>query len=254
MKAYVCTYRHFAPPPLDRKRTEDAARKDPLLDKFLQGYDNSFFDWGDDPSFFAAHELLGDVRKASWGVCRPDVRKNLQENDLVVFFCGRHDKAERLWRYYFIGFGTIQARVERADLWKSIAYKPYRSFYNVLARLAGNELVPSEKFHPYHKVNFASRAKSPYLIFNAAQSSFNLNSPHHVATWHSDEPVPEIWKTDTRSKRIERLLFTDLEIVRRLRTARSGYGHAKLNLVTKGRIISPELSISKLKRALSQLV
>ena len=36
-----------------------------------------YYDWGDDPSFFAAEEFLGDVNRASWGVCRRDVREKL---------------------------------------------------------------------------------------------------------------------------------------------------------------------------------
>ena len=79
MNAYVCTYRKITPPPADLKRTEQAAAKDPLLRKFLEGYEASCFDWGDDPSFFAAKYRLGDVRRASWGVCRRDVRGDMKE-------------------------------------------------------------------------------------------------------------------------------------------------------------------------------
>jgi hypothetical protein len=242
------------PAPSDRKKTKEAASKDPLIDKFLQGYDNSYFDWGDDPSFFAANELLNDTKKASWGVCRPDVRDKLIKNDLVVFFCGRQDKVKLFWRYYFIGFGTVKVRVERVALWKNPVNAPYRKFYNVLARLSGKYMVQEEKFHPYHD-DWISRAEAPYILFNPEQSAFNLISPHHVATWHYNEPVPETWNTDTRSKRIERLLFTDLGIDdRRLRTAKSGYGHAKLNLIAKGKMIDPENTISHLKKALYRLV
>lgn len=254
MNAYLCTYRRRTPSPLERRQTEAEAEEDPLLRVFLEGYDDSYYDWGDDPSFFAAHRLLGNVRKASWGVCRPDVRERLRERDLVVFFCGCQNSIERAWHYYFIGFGTVQARVERAALWKNPAYAPYREFYNVLARLRGGQLVQSEKFHPYH-VNWEARARAPYVLFDAGQSAFNLKSPHHVATWKSNAATPERWKTDTRSKEIEGLLFTERGIDdRRLRTAKSGYGHAKLNLIREGRIIRQGRSPSELKEALRQLV
>ena len=55
--------------------TKPLADSDPLLSRFLNGYRENFWDWGDDPSFFAAEHRLGDVRRASWGVCRADVRK-----------------------------------------------------------------------------------------------------------------------------------------------------------------------------------
>jgi hypothetical protein len=230
MNAYLCTYRRKTPSPLERRQTETAAKKDALLHAFLEGYNNSYYDWGDDPSFFAAHHLLGDVHKASWGVCRPDVRDRLREDDLVVFFCGCQDKVEQVWRYYFIGFGTVRSCVERPTLWKDPAYAPYRKFYNVIARYDSGHPVQNETFHQYHK-DWERRAKAPYVLFDPVQSAFNLESPHHVATWKSNTATPEIWKSDPRTKRIERLLFTERGISRRLRTGRSGYGHAKLNLL-----------------------
>jgi len=100
MRAYVCTYRHSSPSPRDRRQTEEAAAALPLLRTYLDQYDKlgSVLDWGDDPSFFAASELLGDVRRATWGVCRRDVRASLGPGDFVVFICGRQDK--RFWEYY----------------------------------------------------------------------------------------------------------------------------------------------------------
>ena len=113
MNAYVCTYRKIKPSSKALRRTREAAKHDPLLCTFLDGYCESCYDWGDDPSFFAAQHLLGDVRKASWGVCRRDVRNSLEERDVVVFFCGR--EVERAWHYHFVGFGTVLALVERKN-------------------------------------------------------------------------------------------------------------------------------------------
>src|SRR6266849_6163783 len=121
----------MTPSPRARRQTNAAAKQDPLLRTFLEGYDHSYYDWGDDPSFFAAQHRLGDVRRASWGVCRRDVREALGERDLVVFFCGCEDET-RVWRYYFVGFGTVRALVKRAVLWTDPVYAPYRKFYNVL--------------------------------------------------------------------------------------------------------------------------
>jgi hypothetical protein len=67
MNAYVCVYRHMLPKRRDWHRTESAAASNPALRRFLEIYDaqNCFYDWGDDPSFFAASEFLGDVRDAT---------------------------------------------------------------------------------------------------------------------------------------------------------------------------------------------
>src|SRR5438477_17569 len=80
MNGYVCVYRHSIPCRRDWLRTESAAASNPRLRRFLDVYDDQscFYDWGDDPSFFAASEMLGDVRKARWGVCHLDVRRSLK--------------------------------------------------------------------------------------------------------------------------------------------------------------------------------
>jgi len=251
VNAYVCTYRRMKPSPKALRQTREAAKQDPLLRAFLEGYYESYYDWGDDPSFFAAQHLLGDVRKASWGVCRRDVRNSLGERDVVVFFCGRQD--ERAWHYHFVGFGTVRALVKRKALWTDPAYASYCKFCNVLARLDGSRLVQSETFHDYHD-DWRLRAKAPYVLFDAAHSNFNLRSPHRVATWEQNASIPETWAADVRSSEIERLLFIEREIDRRLRTSASGYGHAKLNLMRAGRTIRPGRSLSELTRALRQFV
>ena len=252
MNAYLCTYRRKKPSQRDRRQTWAAARRDPLVRAFLKGYDDSYYDRGDDPSFFAAQHLLGDVRKASWGVCRRDVRNTLGVGDLVVFFCGCED--EHVWRYYFVGFGTVRALVKRKDLWTDPAHASYRKFYNVLARLDGGRLVQCETFHKYHD-NWKDRAKAPYVLFDVAHTAFNLKCPHHVAKWEKGAPTPETWFTnDPRSKEIERLLFIERGIKRRLRTSPKGYGHAKLNLLRAGRTARPGSSLPELRRALRQLV
>ena len=251
MTAYICTYRRATPSQKERLQTEAAATRDPLLQAFLERYDKSYYDWGDDPSFFSAQHRLGDVRKASWGVCRRDVRNALRVRDFVVFFCGRDDG--HVWRYYFVGFGTVHALVDRADLWTDPAHSAYRKFYNVLARLDGGRLVQSETFHKYHE-NWKVRAEAPYVLFDAVHSAFNLESPHHVATWNYGAPTPEKWTKDCRSKEIERLLFAERGIVRRLRTSKSGYSHTKLNLGSAGRTPRPGRTLQELRQALKQLV
>ncbi len=129
------------------------------------------------------------------GASARDVRSTLGERDLVVFFCGCQD--ERIWRYYFAGFGTVRALVERAALWTDPAHALYRKFYNVLVRLDGKRLVQSETFHDYHD-DWKRRAEAPYVLFDAAHSAFNLMSPHHVATWEGTK-IPETWAADARS-------------------------------------------------------
>ena len=254
MNAYLCTYCHRKPSAKDWNRTRGAAEQDQILGKFLVGWDRSYYDWGDDPSFFAAQQFLGDVREATWGVCRPDVRKALSEGDVVLFFCGCQVGDRGVWCYHFVGLAKVRALVRhRACLWTNPAYVSYRKFYNVLARLEGGHLVQSETFHPKHG-DWERRADAPYVVFDSAYSFFNLTAPHCVATWEYGRPTPELWKTDDRSKDIERLLFDDRGINRRLRTSVGGHPHPKLNLLCDGRRITrPGRSLPELTQALSEL-
>ena len=254
MNAYLCTYRHYVPTAAQIRKTAAGRATDQDLKDFLNEYENSFFDWGDDPSFFCSSRQLSDVNRASWGVCRTDVREVLREKDVVVFFCGRQYKAVRCWNYYFIGFGTVQHVVPRKDIWTNPKYKPYRSFYNVLAEWNGKSLVQKEYFHPFHDDWEKCRACAPYIIFDPTESAFNVTAPHPVATWQLDDKVPEIWNRDWRSKRIEKLLFIDRAISRRLRTSRFGYAHVKLNLTHEDRVLRPGCGMDELRAKLRNLV
>src|SRR5690242_17635413 len=109
MQAFICVYRQRIPTDSQLRKTQEAAKSDEHLAEFLRIYDDSVFDWGDDPSFYSAQVRFGDVRKASWGVCRPNVRKLLKPEDLVVFFCGRASRDEsKMWDYFYVGFGTVE--------------------------------------------------------------------------------------------------------------------------------------------------
>jgi hypothetical protein len=253
VNAYLCVYCHKSRTGNEPELTREAAETDPLLGTFLDGNDQSYYDWGDDPSFFAAQHLLGDVRKASWGVCRPDVRKALGTGDVVIFFCACQRQDEDVWRYHFVGFGTVLWPVHpRADLWTNPAYEAYRQFYNVLARLEGGHMVQSETFFPYHP-DWEDRAEVPYVLFDGDSSCFNLTRPHCVATWDR-EHIPETWNSDCRSAKIEDLLFVERGIQRRLRTSASGHPHPKLNLLRGGGAIRPGRALPELTRALRPLV
>jgi hypothetical protein len=227
---------------------------DPLLRRFLDEYEDSYFDWGDDPSFFCALRRLGDVNKASWGVCRADVRSVLAERDVVVYFCGRQDRIARCWRYYFIGFGTVKYIVHRRELWTNAKYKLYRDFYNVLACYERGKLKQKEYFHPYHQDWDKGRAVAPYIIFDPDESAFNVHSPHHVATWIIGDGLPEVWNTDRRSQKLEKLLFEEREIARRLRTSAGWYAHVKLNLTHNGKLPRVGRSVAELCSELRELV
>ena len=60
---YVCVYRRRVPTPSEWRKSVKLARSDKRLARFLDEYwrCDSFYNWGDDPSFFSAREVLGDA-------------------------------------------------------------------------------------------------------------------------------------------------------------------------------------------------
>ncbi len=187
-------------------------------------------------------------------MCRRDVRNSLHEGNLLVFICGAQNGP--LWRYFYVGFGTVRALIERTRLWINPCYAEYRPFYNVLARIEGQDLVQHETFHKYHD-DWQRRAEAPYALFDPENSKFNLSTPLQVASWQGQlmrEPfVHEKWERDGRVQKLEQFLFKERGIEdRRLRTSGIGFGHAKLNPASKGRRRRPGRSLEELRSALGQ--
>ena len=258
MKAYVCVYRQPTRND-DWQKTWDEASGVPGLKKYLRRYkqrfqknnqmEGRFYDWGDDPSFFAAEEFLGDVRKASWGVCRPNVRCELEEGDFVVFFCAQQQRRDKdVWKYYYIGVGTVGEVIDRKQIWTKEKYKQYREFYNLLTDSKGkhNELI-----HSYHEdkiknkegevieLDWERKSRKPYIIFDGSgdKTHFNLVSPLLVATYESRKEVEEgivleKWRRENSyAKKINRLIPRRVGR-KKLRTSDQGYDHAPMNLAT----------------------
>lgn len=180
MKAFVCVYRHSIPNMAELRKVATAAEGQPLIRKFLAEYPNPncFYDWGDDPAFFCAKELVGNVRSATWGVCRRDVRQQLAEGDLVVFFCGKQRPNEvKVWDYYFVGYGTVRKTISRQRLWSEARYTTYHAFYNILAKPHGDDWMRYEPFGNEHK-DWRVRSAAPYIIFESDSplTDFNISS------------------------------------------------------------------------------
>lgn len=250
MKAFVCVYRHGIPTATEWRRTQQAAATLPALNQFLQTYQSPtcFYDWGDDPSFYSASTVFGDVRRASWGVCRRNVRSQLQVGDFVLWFCGQQDLIQRaVWHYYFIGCTTVARVIDRFQLWNDLTFYPYRNFYNVLARPQGPSLVQHETFHSYHK-DWQRRAAAPYIIFDHSptESSVNITNPVKVAIKHAGNAT-ETWLSphSPRVQAIENAIFNSLAISRRLRSTNPYISHPQIPLHKAARGTVTNLSMLK---------
>jgi hypothetical protein len=213
---------------------EVAAASDPLLTRFLGEYwrPDTFLDWGDDPAFFSAREHLGDSSRASWAVCRPDVRRAIREGDAIVFFNGVPETQEVNGRrvgtgnadYFYIGCGTVARRVDRRELWSDPSLLAYTTFYNALARPTADGGLENVEVFPPH-VDWEKRAAAPVILFDPMHTRFNIETALHVSHYDQRLGPPDVWASNARSRRLEHLLFGSVR--RRLRTSTTGYQHAK---------------------------
>jgi hypothetical protein len=259
MKAFVCVYRHSVPSPNARSKTVAAALTTPCLNSYLSSYSlpNSFLDWGDDPSFFAAPQILGSASSASWGVCRRDVRAQLRQGDFVIWFCARPQSNQTgNWDYYLVGCTTVKDTCNRYALWTDPKYAPYRDFFNTLARPNGSALIQHEMIHDFHN-DWKNRITADYIIFDGCPSlsAVNLASPTLVATGSAG--AAEAWlRSNRKVLNIENMIFTNLGISRRLRTKNRQQPHRHIALhkapvILKG---NPGVLLSNLRRSVLALV
>ncbi|MGN6163302.1 MAG: hypothetical protein ACTHOF_02075 [Flavisolibacter sp.] len=236
MKVFICVYRHTIKPSY-QKQVLEIAKSEPLVNKFVYDYfqQGNVYDWGDDPAFFMANQEFNDPNLATWGVCRPEVRNQLEVGDLVIFFCGKQD-VSREWAYYFIGFGTVkQTLTNREDIWQNDLYKRYRGFFNILVK-DGQQFEPFGKMH----TDWLKRAQSPYVFFEEGEpfTSFNITNPLKVATCIPKESLLEKWYSLSNSKvqQLENVLFNKyFQTNRRLRinNPQRAHVHIRYNLSEK---------------------
>ncbi len=230
---FVCVYRQFIP--ADQRLREcvvEAAAGDAQLAELNAQLNtgNSIYDWGDDPSFFSAQFLQGSPGRAGWGVCRPNVRRLVQIDDAVVFFCARRALAADPIDYLFAGYGTVGSRIDdRRIFWANPTLLPYRDHFNVLVRPAATGgMEQFERFPPGHE-DWEHRAASPYLIFDPLRSHFNMTDPVSVAYAERGD-MNETWRETVRAKLIEKILIKDFALERTLRVASTGSSHPHINL------------------------
>lgn len=237
MRAYVCVYRHPVPRPIDRRRTEEAAADNEFLRRYLDLYDqpDCYYDWGDDPSFYSATEILDDVGRTTWGVCRRDVRSWLRTGSYVVFVCGR-ESAPRIWDYFYIGLTTMGQPLTREQIWSDPTFAVYRRFLNVLARIGpdgrATQLEYIHRFHP----DWEERITAPYWLFDENLTALDVETPLHVATYDGRQYRGrigglEVWReSDPKVKRLRSLLLRGAPATRRLRTTNAHRAHTPLSL------------------------
>jgi hypothetical protein len=205
------------------------------------------YDVGDDPSFYAARKLGGQL---SWGICRQDVRNRLSPGDIVVFFSFRKLKETGDSEYRLCALATVDRKVSQIDLWQDQSLKIYRKYFNLLIRPWRSKHGGWEHFEPtlersrlhhdwlwriaehrgfrkrdFKKLNANDGLKpgatvqgSPvviaknYVLFSGDPAAGHILAKPPVIAWHSKGKPAEEWSRDKFSQAVRR---TTLDVAER---------------------------------------
>lgn len=217
---YIIVYNHPSYTDLTKLTVNNA-----ITNGFLADYTNWLYDIGDDPSFYCSKKFNFSI---TWGICRPDVRNNVDLNDVIVFFC--FDGAKN--NYNFIGLATVKDKIRQTDIWGNPTFSGYQKYFNLLIRPKNSKW---EHYEPLfnkkgqHK-NWYSRIgenypknffnvrngslvteygiKENYVIFDTNTfNGFILKQPIHVANWKKGQKK-ETWVSNAINDKIRDFTFT----------------------------------------------
>lgn len=202
------------------------------------------YDNGDDPSFYAAHKLGGQL---SWGICRQDVRNGLRPGDIVVFFSFRKFKETGDSEYRLCAIATVDRNVSHIDLWQHKSLQIYRKYFNLLIRPLRSARDVWEHFEPtlegsrvhrdwlwrmtehegFRKNDFKQLEKTDrleldaiirgrpvviaknYVLFSQDPAQSRVLSKPPIVAWHAKGKPVEGWNRDKFSQAV-RLLTLDV--------------------------------------------
>jgi hypothetical protein len=191
---------------------------------FLNSYGDWYYDIGDDPSFYCSNSFGTNL---SWGICRPDIRNNIQPNDVVVFFC--YCGTNRT--YFLTGIATVLEKITQTQIWTCIDYSAYKNHFNLLIRLNDGGWVHYEPLfneRGKHK-NWAKRLvfdfptdnfqsidnslllyysiRDNYVLFKKnKKDTYILKQPIHIANWTKGKKQ-ETWLDTDDLKKMKKMIF-----------------------------------------------
>ena len=212
------------------------------------------YDRGDDPSFYMMREL---GNKLTWGVCRSDVRNQIQISDIVVYFAVQKRETETELDYLLCSVATVEQKLMQTEIWKDESLEVFRKYPNLLIRPVRNKANRWEHFEPTHTrhvdwiwriadrvglrekdfermkkrcfFDLATRVRkrplkivSNYIVFSEDQNkTYVINQPRRVATYCKGQKH-EKWLSNDFSRKV-----IDLTLVKANKmTGKSRWLHA----------------------------
>ena len=220
---------------LHKERIEASANASDVLRAYVSAIkeENAWpFDTGDDPSFFSSWYFDANL---TWGVCRGDLRNEIVEDCVVVFFA--FTDFEDRTQYRLSAFATVDASVKQTDIFENEELLTYREYLNLLTspgdstdewrwlepcfpdvkhpnwlwRLADRSIFRGEDLDKYED---AARIRANqvingqryqfgknYVIFSKeATKTYVIDDPPVVAEWFKGRGCQESWRPDGLSK------------------------------------------------------
>jgi hypothetical protein len=201
------------------------------------------YDSGDDPSFFCRRNLHGAL---TWGVCRADVRNQVNPGDVVVFFS--FTKIDEQVEYRLSAIASVERKIRQSDIFSNPSYKDYSRYLNLLVRPTDEAGKVWEHYEPgspeqdWHK-DWLHRIV-PHKLFSkdelkreAAKNSVSLDSyidgkqfrfgynyllfsgdssqtivlEHPPTVAHSKPPKAEVWSDDKLSREVFRRTIAEAQ-------------------------------------------
>jgi hypothetical protein len=198
------------------------------------------YDGGDDPSFFCRNHSGNAL---TWGVCRADVRGQLEPGDIVVFFSFSPDSTGVVYRLSAVA--TVERKIQHSSIFLDPAFGAYRKYFNLLVRpndKQGKEWIHHEPYAAEPHSDWLNRVAiyrkyskdglkvqcatgrvrvgqsvggNPfvfghnYVLFSPKpEQTLVLKQPRIVA--YAEPPRSEEWKRDTLSRVIWERTFGEL--------------------------------------------
>lgn len=119
---YTATYLATQPP---QPHTVDPVATSFFAARTANGFP---YDGADDPAFFCAQYF---VQPVTWGVCRSDVRNNLDDGDVVGFFSATVDGAGM--KYHFVAMQQVHTRLAVFSVGAQLRYRLFRGFGELIS-------------------------------------------------------------------------------------------------------------------------
>ena len=97
------------------------------------------YDYGDDPNFYYTAQNKSQGKAFSWGICRRDVRNEINVGNIIVFIARTDDR-----NFFLTAVGTVNEKLNHCEIATNPDYDYYAASTNRLVSLSNGEYIHDE--------------------------------------------------------------------------------------------------------------